>query len=208
MRNCGWSLEKTRTILEAYRQFLSLKKDFEDWDATKLSPSYLVDRMWHQHILDIGNYCHDMVMLCGRVVLHNPDGALEIQAKKTRDEKIRSELLKKFGSENVKLEEGGFLEAPENIDIDDCSRVANPIPDDGHVDIGILESNKLTFSRMKRNTRIVVLFERYARRDGLERKNYSFSLKGNGCIRDSCTPDSLEMSDTDRVYARRRLRAC
>jgi len=33
MRNYGWNFEKTKTILQAYRQFLTLKKGFEDWDV-------------------------------------------------------------------------------------------------------------------------------------------------------------------------------
>ena len=73
MRVYNWSLEKTRKVLTAYRQFLTLKKEHKDWNATILSPSYLVDQMWHQHILDVVNYTHDMMLLCGHVVGHNPD---------------------------------------------------------------------------------------------------------------------------------------
>jgi len=68
MRVYNWSLEKTRKVLTAYRQFLTLKKEHKDWDATILSPSYLVDQMWHQHILDVVNYTHNMMLLCGHVV--------------------------------------------------------------------------------------------------------------------------------------------
>ena len=55
MRVYGWDAPKTRKILVAYRQFLTLKKEQEDWDATVLSPCFLVDQMWHQHILDVVN---------------------------------------------------------------------------------------------------------------------------------------------------------
>lgn len=94
MRVYGWSLQKTRRILTAYRQFIILKCEHKDWDATELSPSYIIDQMWHQHILDVVNYCHDMMLLCGRVVGHNPDGSL--RGKTERDESTRNALERRF----------------------------------------------------------------------------------------------------------------
>mmetsp|Transcript_12168 Transcript_12168/g.21081 ORF Transcript_12168/g.21081 Transcript_12168/m.21081 type:complete len:432 (+) Transcript_12168:64-1359(+) len=94
MRVYNWTLPKTRKVLTAYRQFLSLKKDYQDWDATILSPSHLVDQMWHQHILDVVNYAHDMMLLCGRVVGHNPDGAM--CGKAERDATTREALERRF----------------------------------------------------------------------------------------------------------------
>lgn len=78
-------LPRAREILDAYRQFLTLKKEHQDWDATLLSPPYWVDQMWHLHIMDITNYCHDMMLLCGHFVGLNPDGAFDRKKKKTRD---------------------------------------------------------------------------------------------------------------------------
>ncbi|KAL7478136.1 hypothetical protein ACHAW6_003912 [Cyclotella cf. meneghiniana] len=92
MRAYGWDFQKTRRVLKAYRQFLFLKKHYQDWDAEHLSPSLWVDQMWHQHILDVVNYCHDMMLLCGRVVGHNPDGALDAEGKKRRDLNTREAL--------------------------------------------------------------------------------------------------------------------
>jgi hypothetical protein len=87
IRVYGWDLVKTRKVLKAYRQFLFLKKQYEDWDGTKLSPCTLVDEMWQQHILDVVNYCHDMMLLCGCVLGYNPDETLDDVAKfeKTRE---------------------------------------------------------------------------------------------------------------------------
>jgi len=98
MRVYNWSLEKTRKVLTAYRQFLTLKKEHKDWNATILSPSYLVDQMWHQHILDVVNYTHDMMLLCGHVVGHNPDGALDLQKKAKRDSETRKALEERFAN--------------------------------------------------------------------------------------------------------------
>ncbi len=98
MRTYGWDEVKTRKVLNAYRQFITLKKEHEDWDAKILSPCYLVDQMWHSHILDVLNYYHDMMLLCGRVVGHDPDGALDYVAKQKRDETTRKALQERFGS--------------------------------------------------------------------------------------------------------------
>jgi len=54
--------------------------------------------MWHCHILDVVNYCHDMMLLCGHVVGHNPDGALDYIAKQKRDDTTRASLIDHFGS--------------------------------------------------------------------------------------------------------------
>eukprot|EP00956_Cyclotella_meneghiniana_P011012 scaffold15423_cov46-Cyclotella_meneghiniana.AAC.2 len=96
MRVYAWDVSKARKVLAAYRQFLFLKKYYEDWDATQLSPSHLVDQMWHQHILDVENYYHDMILLCGHVIGHNPDGASDIEKKRARDEKTRKGLIEHF----------------------------------------------------------------------------------------------------------------
>jgi small ubiquitin-related modifier len=99
MRVYNWDLQMARKVLKAYRQFLFLKKHNEDWDAKLLSPSFLVDQMWHQHILDVVNYCHDTMLICGHVVGHNPDGAFDIDGKKSRDERTRDGLNEHFERE-------------------------------------------------------------------------------------------------------------
>ena len=108
MREYDWSFDKSNKVLKAYRQFLTLKKAWRDWDAKIFSHSYFVDKMWRQHILDISNYYHDMVMLCGHIVLRNPDGALDWEAENARDRKTRIELLKNFGSKNLDSRVWGF----------------------------------------------------------------------------------------------------
>jgi hypothetical protein len=102
MLNYGWELDKAKTILKAYRQFLILTKQHQDWEASIFAPSRQVHQMWRQHVLDIGNYYHDMVLLCGgKLVLYNPDENLDHQTKKSREERTRTELIQKFGSKNV-----------------------------------------------------------------------------------------------------------
>jgi small ubiquitin-related modifier len=96
MRVYNWNATRARKVLKAYRQFLFLKKHYEDWDAKLLSPSSLVDQMWHQHILDVVNYCHDMMLICGHVVGHNPDGAEDLGARKIRLERTHDAFKEHF----------------------------------------------------------------------------------------------------------------
>ena len=121
MRKHGWDLQKSRKILSAYKQFLTIKKEHKDWDATLLSPCYLVDMMWHQHILDNIDYYHDMILLCGHFVGHNPDGALDVEAKVKRDAYTRECLSQTFGRYDIDVWDNnmnagrGDLEAVESV---------------------------------------------------------------------------------------------
>ena len=71
--------------------------------SCSLLGSLLVDQMWHQHILDVVvvvvNYCHDMMLLCGRVVGHNHDGALDVAGKRVRDMRTQEVLDQYFEGE-------------------------------------------------------------------------------------------------------------
>lgn len=85
MREYYWSKDYALRVLKGYRQFLELKKILEDWDAKIVSASAPVNQMWHQHILDVANYCHDCILLCGKVIGNDPDAALD---EWTHDKKI------------------------------------------------------------------------------------------------------------------------
>ena len=51
-RKLGISAAEARKRVIAYKQFLALKAASLDIDATKLSPPPLIDRVWHEHVLD------------------------------------------------------------------------------------------------------------------------------------------------------------
>ena len=102
MREYGWDSSKAKKILKGYRQFLQLKVEYEDWDATKLSPSPLVDQMWHCHILDVFNYFHDCRLLCnGHLLGHNPDGAVDAKARSARIAATKQALMDTFGEAHI-----------------------------------------------------------------------------------------------------------
>jgi len=59
-------------LVEEYLKFLALKKEHQDFFAEKFSPSLLVDKMWHTHILDTQSY----MLACGSdYIHHDPFGA-------------------------------------------------------------------------------------------------------------------------------------
>ena len=184
MRVYDWDLAKTRRVLSAYRQFLFLKNHYEDWDATQLSPSYLIDQMWHQHILDVTNYCHDMMLLCGHVVGHNPDGALDVGGKKTRDMNIRIGLRDHF-RDRFDREIWGIPRA--NGDEPVVIRVRD-------------QSGEETFFTVKARTRMGKIFEAYASRKGVNAHTFTFLLDGDD-IEHHETPFTLELEDQDQIDA-------
>ena len=55
-RKLGISTDEAWDRVDAYRQFLALKAASFDVDATKLSPPPLIDRVWHEHVLDTKHY--------------------------------------------------------------------------------------------------------------------------------------------------------
>jgi len=52
IREEGWDVRKALDTEIEYHRFMELKKNMEDFDAEKLSPSAMIDKCWHHHILD------------------------------------------------------------------------------------------------------------------------------------------------------------
>jgi len=75
MRIFGWDESCALDVLDAYRQFVWLVTDREDWFTRRSIPCKQVEQMWKQHILDTANYRMDCILLCGHMVDFNPDQA-------------------------------------------------------------------------------------------------------------------------------------
>jgi len=200
MRVYNWSIEKTRKVLTAYRQFLTLKKKHKDWNATILSPSYLVDQMWHQHILDAVNYTHDMMLLCGHFVGHNPEGALDLQKKAKRDKATRKALEKRFANKYDK-EVWGILEIKKEQDINHNLSGVITIRVKGQSDEPALEFKVFRSIKMGR------IFQLYAEQRRLDVNLLRFILDSDR-IGETDTPSSLELEDGDQIYAFMAQRGC
>ena len=208
MRTYGWDEVKTRKVLNAYRQFITLKKESQDWDAKILSPCYLVDQMWHCHILDVVNYCHDMMLLCGRVVGHDPDGALDYEAKQRRDETTRELLQEKFGSYD---EDVWDYSLGQNNDERGEEKSAGPVDegvDEGDEEEAVTEvitirltdqNGEETMFKLKRTTKLAKVFNAYAATKGVDVSDFRFWLDGETIDGAYDTPEALDLEDNDQI---------
>jgi hypothetical protein len=187
MRAYTWSEKEARKILKAYRQFLELKKIKGDWNAEILSPFEEVDLMWHQHILDVVNYCHDCMLLCGHVVGHNPDGGLSSDARRERLNTTRAALREHFG------EEAGEHHAWPTIDessiaptelITVCIRT-------------ILD--EVTCFRIRLDEPLVTLFDAYGRLKQVDRHHFRFVHCGEQFDQDQ-TARMREFRDQELIF--------
>jgi len=209
MRMHGWDEAKARKVLAAYRQFIVLKKNHQDWSAEILSPCYLVDQMWHCHILDVVNYCHDMMLLCGHVVGHNPDGALDAVGKQKRDETTRASLEDHFGSYDEEVWGYSPDEASENVnDVANQSEgAANDeesgpaFSDDTKITLRLKsQSGEETMFKLLQTTPMSKIFNAYAAREGVDVASLRFLLNGRRVSSDA-TPAILELEDLDQIDA-------
>ncbi len=84
------------SVLCEYRRFMELKVAMGDYDATQLSPSPLVDAMWHLHILDTRQY----LAMCSEqpsFIHHNPDGCKDLAARRSRYQTTLLAYRARFG---------------------------------------------------------------------------------------------------------------
>jgi hypothetical protein len=65
----GWTLEQTTAAIEDYRRFLLLNYLYPD---RIIVPSQIVDRVWHEHILDTEKYQADCLEIFGYFLHHYP----------------------------------------------------------------------------------------------------------------------------------------
>jgi small ubiquitin-related modifier len=185
MRVHHWPESEARKILKAYRQFLVLKKIKEDWNAEILSPSAEVDLMWHQHILDVVNYSHDCMLLCGHVIGHNPDGGLNDSARAERRRVTQAALTEHFGAEAVDNIPPTVVEPRRDPTEPITIRIRN-------------QTGEETSYCVRWGQRLGTVFEAYARRKGANDSTLRFLLDGERIL-DHETARMLELTDQDRI---------
>lgn len=67
--HCSLSIDEIDLAIEEYKRFLSLKVENP---SAKLSPTKLMDEVWHFHILDTKKYRQDCMSLFGEFMDHFP----------------------------------------------------------------------------------------------------------------------------------------
>jgi hypothetical protein len=77
VRTHGGSLEQAGLVVSEYQNFMLLKKNQGGWDATTLSPPFVIDRMWHLHLWDPKHYVNWCYAFCGdgNPIGYDPDEA-------------------------------------------------------------------------------------------------------------------------------------
>lgn len=100
MRQQGWDQTFAEKAILGYRQFIKLKLKKKDWHATRLSPSSVIDLVWHDHILHVEQYVQACQSYAGHLIGHNPNGALNVNARAARIEATLRHLRYYFNSES------------------------------------------------------------------------------------------------------------
>jgi Ubiquitin-2 like Rad60 SUMO-like len=234
MRELGWDEAKARNVLRAYRLFLSVKAATKDWNAELLSPSIAVDQMWHQHLLDNAHYAHDCLLLCdGHFVRHNPDGGLDVEARKIRSEATRQALLEHYGEEEEgeldRTATGPWKEVfggagdpppagPASLspgpapaqDQDQASDAAenNNINNGATVTFDVVDpTGRRTTFLTRPTTRMGDVLAAYAQRSGLDASGCRFIFQSR-TVGEDATVGSLGLQNGDNIHVWLSLRGC
>jgi len=159
--------------------------------------------MWHCHILDVVNYCHDMMLLCGHVVGHNPDGALDYIAKQKRDDTTRASLIDHFGSydEDVWDYSPDAASETEGTEDSNYSESESGAHQDDPITIRVRGQAGGVQFVVKRSTKIVKVFDAYAAKMGGDLSDLRFEFDGERIDFDpnDDTADSLGLEDDDEI---------
>jgi len=185
-RRYGWSDETCQCILVAYREFMELKRQRNDWNATVLvPPTEDVDRMWHEHILDVQHYVKACDDYCGNLIGYDPDAVLNRAAYDSsgnchnNDHKRRRVLSE---------------EQPSNYQQPQPSKTGRET-----ITITIGDpTGEETYYKIRQSVQMKKLFEAHAGRQGVSREQLSFLLRGIR-IEEYETPMTLELEDQEQI---------
>ena len=81
----GWDLSFVTRVFDSYCQFLELKQIMEDYDATILASSFVINQMWKLHILDTKHYVKYCVSTCGQYIHYEEYFSMDAEDKKVED---------------------------------------------------------------------------------------------------------------------------
>ena len=116
-REYGWEFSMANKAIQGYQDLMKLKKLHQDWEGKILSPSSIVDKVWHLHLLDNLHYnkaCRDF---CGGTIVigHDPEGAMDVAARAERRKTTKIALITLLGKDGVDDEVWGSLNEEATI---------------------------------------------------------------------------------------------
>jgi hypothetical protein len=128
-------------VLEEYSKFIFLKIQENDFDATKLSPSLVIDEVWHYHMSMPKHYRDFNKKIFGLIdnfIDHNPEGAKNYAERERRFQNT-IEAYRRYFSEDPK----GFIwdmRLPLELTPEDIER--RKVPDRRNIMIKIRTLNR------------------------------------------------------------------
>lgn len=182
-----------------YKRFMILKIKEQDCDATVLSPSRMVDIVWHAHVLDTKAYASFCAKSSEGFIHHNPDGDLD-EARPARY------------AYTLKLYKSCFtVDPPSQFWGDDAPPLAEPsstqsgrkraAPVNEKITIGIIAFNgKVQHFKLHRNESLAAVFRKWYQSNRIKAGSHRFLYDARR-VGDDCTPDDLHMEDGDQIDA-------
>jgi len=101
----GWQAGFAASAVAEYFRFLELKVEVNDIDATLLSPSELLDQVWHMHILNTKDYAADVNDLftaqgkLAQFLHHSTDNAHDVAEVQCRRQAALRQYASRFRTE-------------------------------------------------------------------------------------------------------------
>ena len=205
-RKLGISAAEARNRVMAYKQFLSLKAATLDIDATKLSPPPLIDRVWHEHVLDTKHYAPACLAAFGHPIHHDPNGDADVPAR-ARRRAATLVALKKCYPDNYDEEIWAFpAEAPHKRkravvkrEGTPASRTRRRTTTSSSLNIRINDlTGEKTYFKVKTTTKLDKIFNAYATRKGVVATDLRFLFSGVR-VRGDQTPAGIDMEEGDML---------
>jgi len=213
-RKLGISAAEARKRVQAYKQFLALKAASFDVDATKLSPPPLIDRVWHEHVLDTKHYAPACLAAFGHPIHHDPNGDADVESRARRRAATLVALKKVFGDEYEEI--WAFpAEAPHKRKRAVVKREGTPAsrtrrrtttPSSLNIRINDLTGEK-TYFKVKTTTKLDKVFNAYATRKDVCATSLRFFFDG-AAVSGVQTPADIGMEDDDQIDCMRALQGC
>ena len=205
-RKLGISFAEAHERVMAYTQFLSLKAASLDIDATKLSPPPLIDRVWHEHVLDTKRYAPACLTAFGHPIHHDPNGDADVGLRARRREATLVALEKVYG--DAYDEEIWAFPAEERpkrkravVKREDtpASRTRRRTTTSSSLNIRIrAQCGEETFFKVKTTTKLDKVFNAYATRKGVAATDLRFLFSGVR-VRGDQTPAGIDMEEGDML---------
>ena len=205
-RKLGISIAEAWNRVDAYTQFLALKSACLDLDATKLSPPPLIDRVWHEHVLDTKRYAPACLSAFGHPIHHDPNGDEDVESRARRREATLVALEKVYG--DAYDEEIWAFPAEDRpkrkravVKREDtpASRTRRRTTTPSSLNIRIRDiTGEETFFKVKTTTKLDKIFNAYATRKGVAATSLRFLFDGSR-VRGDQTPADIDMRDGDQL---------